>query len=146
MYRVIYTSQLSQTFGRGALSAITAVARRNNARLDVSGLLVCHDRRFFQVLEGAEMVLSGLMTRIAADPRHVNLGMIGHGPTSGRAFKTWRVYCASDNPMAVGDPQISALERLIPTNSDLRGNDPEVRQHVREFLASLRDLPSATAA
>ncbi|MBY4892632.1 BLUF domain-containing protein [Rhodobacteraceae bacterium N5(2021)] len=146
MYRVIYTSQASQLFGRAALSAVTAVSRRNNARLDVSGLLVCHDRRFFQVLEGTEMVLTALMTRIAADPRHQNLAMVAHGPTQQRAFTTWRVYCASKDPLATLDPQISALERLIPTNSELRGNDPNVRQHVRAFLAGLRNLPAAHAA
>lgn len=106
-------------------------------------MLVSHDRRFFQVLEGEETTLSRLMTRIATDPRHHGLAMVDHGPVDQRAFTTWRVYCASDDPVAHADPQISALERLIPTNSELRGRDPAVRQQVRRFLAGLRDLPAA---
>lgn len=145
MYRVIFTSQSSRSFGRTALSAITAVSLRNNAEHQVSGLLVCHDQRFFQVMEGEESTLSSLMMRIAADPRHHGLSVVSHGPVAQRAFSNWRVYCASENPVARADPQISALEGLIPTNSDLRGRDPAVRQQVRAFLAGLRDLPAVAA-
>lgn len=146
MYRLTYTSYASRLFNRNTLSAITAVSRRNNAKTDVTGLLVYHDHRFFQVLEGEEEVLTRLMMRIANDPRHRSLNMVEHGQIKRRAFTTWRVFCASRDAPKLDAPGTFALKDLIPVNSDLRGNDPEVRLQVRRFLAELRDLPSAAAA
>jgi hypothetical protein len=142
MYRVIFTSRASSRFGRETLTAINAVSRRNNFKLAVSGLLVFHDRRFFQVLEGEEAVLSSLMARIAIDPRHVGLDIVHHGASTQRAFATWRLCCACASPAETPYAGAVALQDLIPSNSRLRGRDPQVRQQVRSFLAGLAELPA----
>lgn len=145
MYRVTYTSHASRLFNRTSLATITAVSGRNNLKAEMSGLLVYHDRRFFQVLEGEEETLSRLMTRIAADPRHQGLAIVEHGAVQQRAFTTWRACCASDAVPAEETKRFSALADLVPANSDLRGRDPNVRHHVRRFLAGLRNLPTVAA-
>lgn len=142
MYRVIYSSHVSRLFSRTTMSAITTVSRRNNVKAEVSGLLIYHDRRFFQVLEGEEAVLSRLMTRIASDPRHVGLLIIEHGRIERRAFTTWRACRCLDAVPSQEAAAFSALADLVPVNSDLRGRDPGVRQHVRSFLAGLEALPT----
>lgn len=143
VYRITYSSYASRLFNRDTLSVLTAVSRRNNANLGVTGMLVFHNRRFFQVLEGAEEDLTQLMMRIASDPRHRGLTMIEHGPVDKRAFTTWRVFCSDRDMQMLEAPGTVALGELIPVDSDLRGNDPHVRRQVRRFLAELRDLPKA---
>lgn len=143
MYRVTYTSRASRIFTSATLAAINAVSRRNNSAFGVSGLLVYHDRLFFQVLEGEEAVLIRLMEKIAKDPRHLGLDIVAHGPIEQRAFTTWRLCCAPEGPQACAGSAV--LQDLVPANSDLRGRDPEVRRHVRTFLSRLQHLPTAAA-
>lgn len=140
LYRITYTSHSSRLFNRNSLTAITSVSRRNNIKREITGLLVYCDRRFFQVLEGEEAVLSHLMSRLLADPRHRGLSMVEHGPVEQRAFTTWRLCCPSQDAPVQSSVPSSPLAELIPVNSDLRGNDPRVRQHVRKFLAGIGEL------
>ena len=49
---------------------IIATARRHNPRLGITGLLVSGGGLFFQWLEGPRDSVTGLMVRLAADPRH----------------------------------------------------------------------------
>lgn len=143
MYRITYTSHASRLFNRNTLPAITSVSRRNNAKREVTGLLVYYDRRFFQVLEGERETLVYLMNRIVADPRHREMEMVEHGTVDQRAFTTWRLCCAPEDAPPPGMLPASPLHDLVPVNSDLRGRDPRVRKHVRAFLAGLRELPAA---
>ena len=142
MYRVTYSSHASRVFSRTSLSAITTVSRRNNQRHEVTGMMIYHDRRFFQVLEGDEQTLLRLMTRIVADPRHHGVTVIEHGRIERRAFTTWRAFRCLEAVPPQEAAAFSALADLVPVNSDLRGRDPGVRQHVRTFLAGLRALPT----
>lgn len=47
-------------------------ATKNNAR-DISGILLCSEGNFFQLLEGEKEMVDDLFSRIKEDPRHNNL-------------------------------------------------------------------------
>ncbi|MFO7719180.1 MAG: BLUF domain-containing protein [Gillisia sp.] len=47
-------------------------ATKNNAR-DISGILLCSEGNFFQLLEGEKEMVLDLFSRIKEDPRHNNL-------------------------------------------------------------------------
>ena len=65
------------------------MARRNNAALGVTGMLL-HDRgSFFQVLEGPAATVDALYARIAADARHAEIVRIIHEPVARRSFGQW---------------------------------------------------------
>lgn len=85
----IYASSATRPFSFDQLVELLAVARRNNAALGVTGMLL-HDRgSFFQVLEGRAATVDALYARIAADARHAEIVRIIHEPVARRSFGQW---------------------------------------------------------
>lgn len=86
---LIYTSAIAPTFTASQLSSVLQVARANNARRAVTGILLYISGNFFQVLEGDEATLTKLFAAIAADSRHSNVTKIIHEPIARRDFAEW---------------------------------------------------------
>ena len=89
MLQLVYVSTARQPIGDPLLEAILAASRRNNARHNVTGLLVAGGRRFLQVLEGPDKAVLDTYARISADPRHHALVLLSTGVIAGRAFGDW---------------------------------------------------------
>ncbi len=146
MHRLIYTSRATRFFSAQGIEALKAVCRKNNAALELTGLLLYHEGRFFQVLEGEEEALLRVMQSITKDQRHMDLALAEHGPIERRAFSTWRMGYAMPPSEAMATATTLPLQFLLSPDSQERGRDPEVRKHLRSFLASLRELPQALAS
>ena len=86
---LIYTSAISPAFDDSGLSTVLQVARINNARRAVTGMLLYISGNFFQVLEGDETTLTELFAVIASDSRHTNVTKIIHEPIARRDFGDW---------------------------------------------------------
>lgn len=71
------------------LDRILAVSQRNNAAAGVTGALIFNSGLFGQVLEGPDEVVETTYRRIAADPRHGEVTMLGSKPVVERAFGDW---------------------------------------------------------
>lgn len=65
MHQAIYSSAAVEPFIDSALAELLALARLNNGRLGVTGMLLYHDGSFLQALEGDEGVLENLYTKLA---------------------------------------------------------------------------------
>jgi hypothetical protein len=89
MYELIYTSGARRLFDPGQLAALLATARTNNARQEVSGILLYDAGSFFQVLEGEASVVRPLFERIARDERHYRVQVLREGAVSARSFAEW---------------------------------------------------------
>lgn len=81
IFQTFYVSRATAEFDNQAVRSILHASRRNNARVDVTGCLLFSGRCFAQVLEGDEMVVKQLASRISSDPRHAELRFL---------FETWR--------------------------------------------------------
>lgn len=86
---LIYTSAIAPTFEISQLSTVLQVARINNARRGITGMLLYISGNFFQVLEGDETALTKLFAVIALDSRHTNVTKIIHEPIARRDFGDW---------------------------------------------------------
>jgi hypothetical protein len=64
-------------------------ARRVNAALDISGILLYEDKSFFQVLEGPPKAVKALYEKIGRDKRHYNVIKIIEEPIGTRSFSEW---------------------------------------------------------
>jgi hypothetical protein len=82
---------------REEIDRILATARERNAAEGFSGVLVYGGGHFVQVLEGREVPLLKLYTRIAEDPRHRDCVLLNIGPISQRIFDTWSMGYLGDN-------------------------------------------------
>jgi hypothetical protein len=70
MRQLLYVSNPTSELTPSALDKILTASRANNALLGVTGLLLHIDGGFLQMLEGEEIAVRTLYTRIAADRRH----------------------------------------------------------------------------
>jgi len=71
------------------LSAILAVARRNNSANDITGLLMFNGKRFLQVLEGPSEAIDATFERIRRDPRHRGQVLLARKTIPQREFGDW---------------------------------------------------------
>ena len=89
--QTFYSSSARADLSDGDLAAILESARRNNARLGVTGVLILSDGVFFQALEGEAEVLDGLLDQILADPRHEDARVFRREAISARNFGDWQM-------------------------------------------------------
>jgi hypothetical protein len=89
MNEVVYVSAARTLLDPLQLGEILSVARRNNAQLGVTGILLYHQGSFMQVLEGAEDALSTLFERICRDPRHTRIVKLRERAITTRGFGAW---------------------------------------------------------
>lgn len=141
MHRIVYISEATRPLTRPELNQIIVTSRRNNAREDLTGLLLYHQQRFFQVLEGPTRTLQTCLARIAGDNRHHGIQIIDRAAASERAFPQWQMGLAEPAELdSLARQSAFAIYDLIPPNSVNRGLDPRVRTRVRDFLAAFRHL------
>ncbi|SFQ80408.1 Sensors of blue-light using FAD [Hymenobacter arizonensis] len=126
VHQVLYHSRFAAPWGEADLVALLEWSRAHNAARGITGLLLCSDGCFVQVLEGAEAAVSDLYARIQRAPRHRDVVTVrqGLGP---RRFAGWdmgfgyvqspemqHALAALDAPgprlaPGVSDPQLRAL-------------------------------------
>lgn len=99
-------------FGRNELPELLEECRTNNAKCDITGILLYHNQSFFQVLEGDRSVVEALFEKVASDSRHTRVTRIILEPISERTFADW----------TMGYPRISRKELSdIPGLNDFFG-------------------------
>ncbi len=89
LIHLIYASAASRPMGAPELAALLAVARAQNARLGLTGMLLYDEGSFFQVLEGPADVVQALYLKIEQDRRHTEVTCIIREPIPRRCFGAW---------------------------------------------------------
>ena len=89
MHHIIYLSWATAPFTNAQLQSLLALARRRNAELAVTGILLYGNERFVQVLEGEQEVVKELYAHIRQDARHDNFITFADKPILQRSFKDW---------------------------------------------------------
>lgn len=90
-YSLIYVSQATRPMSGDDLKAILTKSHENNHKRDVTGILLYHNERFMQVLEGDQGVVQGLYRKISADPRHKAARIVYQRPVKQRTFGEWKM-------------------------------------------------------
>jgi hypothetical protein len=85
----IYASAAVRDFSAEELTELLKVARGNNARLGITGLLLYVEGNFFQVLEGDPAAVGLIYESIGRDKRHTRVTQIISESISRRAFTEW---------------------------------------------------------
>lgn len=89
LIHLIYNSAAIGDFADENLESLLSQARKQNASLNVTGMLLYVDGCFFQILEGPKNTVDWLFGKISADPRHGRITTIIHEPIARRAFSEW---------------------------------------------------------
>jgi hypothetical protein len=124
LYEVLYVSTIAPDQPTSVVADIAARARKVNAELDITGLLIFDGQRFCQQLEGSQKAVLKLIERIRNDPRHVNVEILHHGPLAGRRFQHFSLaFSTVEDADALGRMELldgaAALAAFDVVRSDL---------------------------
>lgn len=89
LLEIAYISAAKTPFSPVGLRELLAGARANNARLNVTGMLIYAHGSFLQILEGAEGDVAPLYEKIRKDPRHDKVIRIFAEGRDRRSFGDW---------------------------------------------------------
>lgn len=70
MKRLSYISKFSRSLTKKEIENIGKISQTNNSREGITGVLLCCNGIFFQILEGEEESIDGLYHKILKDDRH----------------------------------------------------------------------------
>ena len=76
LIHTIYASRAVTDFSKDDIVNLLSKARKKNASLGITGMLLYDNGSFFQILEGEEAVLDQLFNEITADKRHHQIAKI----------------------------------------------------------------------
>ncbi len=113
MLSIVYISSATPPFSEAALSALLEQSRKNNARLQITGILLYKDGDIMQLLEGPEPALRELMKTIYSDRRHTGVIQLLEQEISARQFPDWSLEFRNLSP--------SKLRRLATYLNDSPG-------------------------
>lgn len=91
MQRLIYTSIARRKMSQCDIDRILMTSRLYNEMTGITGLLVYHDKRFLQVLEGPIDELDKVYERIRRDWRHEDCRLLLKETIVARAFDQWEM-------------------------------------------------------
>lgn len=134
IFQTFYVSRASTAFDEATVQSILHIARRNNARLDVTGCLLFSGRCFAQVLEGDPAVVARLAKRIAADARHDGVRFLLESCRAEREFADWTMGFVHD--LNLEDDLETLL--LIPKRSPVVVADVMERMRPDPVMGALR--------
>ena len=117
MLQLAYISTARGDVDEALLDSILTVSRRNNSRVDISGLLVSGGKRFLQVLEGPDQAVLSTYARIQADPRHRGFVLLTCKGIGERAFGNWSMAHRLSG-VAADDGLEAAVEALTQKIAD----------------------------
>ncbi|WP_312599004.1 BLUF domain-containing protein [Brevundimonas sp.] len=123
LFRIVYVSEAAGSAASGLMPLvdIIGVSDRNNRRDQLTGVLMRHEGRFLQVLEGARVDLDRTLTRVRSDGRHTNLAVLSDRRVEARMFPDWamaRVEATPDVARFLSveidqDDMDAALQRML---------------------------------
>ena len=108
--RLVYISRATPEVAArfdAAVGDIVQASQRNNAAVDVTGILLASNGWFVQALEGPRRQVSTTLARIARDSRHEVFELLQAGPVDGRMFGRWTMIASSLSPKAA--PLLDAM-------------------------------------
>ena len=121
MYRIVYLSQASASLGQSDLDEILRVARANNQRRNLTGLLLHVGDTFFQVLEGPRQEVEAVFDRVFHDERHARVRIMQQRDVVERRFRDWSMGFERPFQNGISSSFFSlskrALEKRIPENA-----------------------------
>lgn len=133
MRQLMYVSAARGRPATADLNAILAVARRNNAAAQVTGMLVYLDQGFLQILEGPHDSVQKIYDQIAKDERHTGLLVLMDHDVPARLFADWSMGFEQLTP-GQSNASVFALTRDALQHKVPREGAPEIAALLHTFF------------
>ena len=125
MRQIVYISTTTLV-DDAVLRDILVASERNNIACGITGILLTNGRNFLQLVEGEQVDLMRLMTRLAHDRRHSGVIQIADIAITERAFPDWTMQLLRLGSSV--EQRRAQIEAVIPGNLD-----PVVRGAMMNF-------------
>lgn len=94
MRQIAYISEASDEIAESDITPLMRHSRKNNARNDITGMLLVKWPIFLQILEGPQQAIAFLIDKLQQDSRHRNFKIIYDKPNiTEREFSRWQMDC-----------------------------------------------------
>jgi Sensors of blue-light using FAD len=118
--QILFFSSANHLFSDDELLELLKIARANNARDGITGMLLYVDGNFVQLIEGPDDAVDRLYAKIGRDPRHSSLLKALDGPIGERRFADWTLGFHQ-----VSGAQIEGVEGLTDFLQQAHDGDPK---------------------
>ncbi len=97
IYHLSYVSTGCDCLKYEDIKSILESSNKNNAEIEITGILVYCNKHFFQIIEGEKQDVLELYEKIAIDRRHDNIIKIQEAERDIRQFNNWSMAFKSYN-------------------------------------------------
>ncbi|CAN7621796.1 BLUF domain-containing protein [Variovorax sp. LjRoot290] len=111
LHEILYCSLLAPGQPTEVVGQIVTRARARNATEGITGLLVFDGMRFCQHFEGPRKQVLGLLNRLEADPRHIEMRVVYEGGLSKRRYQRFEMGLAQTEDDEEGE-DLAILQQL----------------------------------
>ncbi|MEO7165753.1 MAG: BLUF domain-containing protein [Spartobacteria bacterium] len=135
IFQLVYKSTAVRHLLPWELLEMLERSRLNNARFEITGMLLYHGGQFLQLLEGDEQGVRDRYAVIAQDERHKLVSLVMTGPNAGRDFPDWTMgFRDLGERQAPAEGWTTFLE-----GTEMPANFPEAYNYVRNVFLAFRD-------
>jgi hypothetical protein len=135
-YQLLYISHPRTENLEVELLAILNHAQSINYQLRISGLLVYHQNLFMQLLEGEEITVKNLFTKIQQDSRHNNICVLVETNSLHRSFSTWAMGFGTSHGLSPLFSEQSFNFSIDDIKEICSGLQGKVGEKINQFLIS----------
>ena len=138
MYFILYTSQATLQLSEADFIQLLTQCNQNNTRLGITGLLLYHNDKFLQIIEGEKESVQALYNTIHFDHRHQDVTIVEAGDQTGRNFPDWAMgFKGTHNGSRINIPAyINLSENQLLFNHEGQISHPAL-PHLEKFYEQL---------
>lgn len=139
LVQLVYISAARPLFTHLVVRDILTVSRRNNARDDISGILLYKSGAVLQVLEGPGFAVDRLYGNIVVDPRHHRVTCLYRKPIKQREFTGWHMAFRNLDLDEAIEPFPEGYSHLLEDDMMIDPRfDHGARKVLADFLSGIR--------
>jgi hypothetical protein len=91
IFQFVYLSEGVDDFSDAQIEQLLTHARASNSRLGLTGYLYVNAGHFLQLIEGPEVNVRMLFSKISVDSRHTKIKVLYEGVSDSRLFADWNM-------------------------------------------------------
>lgn len=132
--QIVYYSISEKVITEKTISEIVESSRINNAKKNITGCLLYHNKVFLQLLEGKSDIINKLFETIKKDDRHSNVTLIIEESIDKRMFPDWNM------AFHQFEKNKSSLDKLIENIDFFSNNIPQKTEAIDLFWSMARQI------
>jgi hypothetical protein len=138
IYSLVYVSSATRDLSAGQVGALLEKCRSNNMTIGISGMLLYKGGNFMQLLEGDQVIVRSLYSKIVKDPRHSGCIELLQSHQEARSFPRWSMAFRDLNQPEKQSAAYSDFLNLNLRDTEFFSNPTKAQQLLLSFRNTMR--------